>query len=364
MKNRAIMIGNGVNFYGVKEHNKKQEALPTENQNYMPEVPDWETLLMESGIPPEILAMDESYPLMYSLADYKGLLDEEKIANALYKEKGICLPFYQKLFNGTINFKHILSTNMDNWIECYYDSNIIDDDFDIRENLINSVVFDRKTIFLNDTEIKLWKIHGDTLGKNSENNESNNGLVFGYKSYVKNLSELIMIYYENGINHLDFIESDKISDISNVYRGIWKEIDEILSKKNIEIEKPLSGLKIIGTYLIGIKENEFDSNWPMFAWIDVFFTHEIHIIGLGFEFQEMDLWWALSERQRFMKAIDSGKMPKVYYYCRKEDAFNSVNGQKILTNKILAMRHFNVEVIIRNGYDDIYNEFFQNISKD
>ena len=38
-----------------------------------------------------------------------------------------------------------------------------------------------------------------------------------------------------------------------------------------------------------------------FSWIDLFFTHNIHIIGFGLQYEEIDLWWILNKRQRFIK---------------------------------------------------------------
>ena len=38
-----------------------------------------------------------------------------------------------------------------------------------------------------------------------------------------------------------------------------------------------------------------------FSWIDLFFTHNIHIIGFGLQYEETDLWWILNKRQRYIK---------------------------------------------------------------
>lgn len=38
-----------------------------------------------------------------------------------------------------------------------------------------------------------------------------------------------------------------------------------------------------------------------FSWIDLFFTHNIHIIGFGLQYEEIDLWWILNKRQRYIK---------------------------------------------------------------
>jgi hypothetical protein len=43
---------------------------------------------------------------------------------------------------------------------------------------------------------------------------------------------------------------------------------------------------------------------PYDSWVDMFFTHNIHIIGLGMEFTEYTLWWLLAYRH-FIKTSNS-----------------------------------------------------------
>lgn len=54
------------------------------------------------------------------------------------------------------------------------------------------------------------------------------------------------------------------------------------------------------------------------SWLDVFFTHDVHIVGLGLDFVEIHLWWLLTFRAR---AQNSGKLlaqNKVFYYYPKQ----------------------------------------------
>lgn len=48
-------------------------------------------------------------------------------------------------------------------------------------------------------------------------------------------------------------------------------------------------------------------------WPDYFFTHNIHIIGLGLQLVETDLWWVLNKRSRNMQLTDSIKN-RIYFY--------------------------------------------------
>ena len=46
----------------------------------------------------------------------------------------------------------------------------------------------------------------------------------------------------------------------------------------------------------------FDSSEPVqHSWLDVFFRDDIHIIGLGLDYTEIDLWWALTYKGRLAR---------------------------------------------------------------
>lgn len=51
------------------------------------------------------------------------------------------------------------------------------------------------------------------------------------------------------------------------------------------------------------------------SWIDLFFTHDVHILGLSLDFVEIDLWWLLTYRAR-SKYYKKGNFikNKLYYY--------------------------------------------------
>ena len=50
------------------------------------------------------------------------------------------------------------------------------------------------------------------------------------------------------------------------------------------------------------------------SWIDLFFISDIHIIGLGLGYEEMDLWWLLNRRRRIKRQDSSLVENKIYYY--------------------------------------------------
>ena len=89
-------------------------------------------------------------------------------------------------------------------------------------------------------------------------------------------------------------------------------------------------------------------NEPL-SWIDLLFTSDIHIIGLGLSFEETDLWWVLNKRAR-MKWAGDNIINRIFYYPTQN-----------LSNDIRQMlQQFDVEIVEPKRYGlpymDVYNE--------
>lgn len=66
-----------------------------------------------------------------------------------------------------------------------------------------------------------------------------------------------------------------------------------------------------------------------FSWIDLFFVSDIHILGYGLYYDEIDLWWLLSKRKEmFTDDIIGVKPNKIIYYG------NADKGKTELLNKL------------------------------
>lgn len=50
------------------------------------------------------------------------------------------------------------------------------------------------------------------------------------------------------------------------------------------------------------------------SWIDLFFCSDIHIIGLGLAYEEIDLWWLLNKRKRIEQQFDGLIKNHIIYY--------------------------------------------------
>lgn len=50
------------------------------------------------------------------------------------------------------------------------------------------------------------------------------------------------------------------------------------------------------------------------SWIDLFFCSDIHIIGLGLAYEEIDLWWLLNKRKRIEQQFEGLIKNHIFYY--------------------------------------------------
>ncbi|MBQ0021923.1 MAG: hypothetical protein KBT29_01655 [Prevotellaceae bacterium] len=119
----------------------------------------------------------------------------------------------------------------------------------------------------NGKELDLWYIHGELDYVKS--------IMLGYDHYCGSLSK-VSDYIKNGKL------SDNLNDDSTVSLKEDKGIHHILKK----------------LFLYGNHDTVEYSTW-----MDTFFFSDVHIIGLGLDFQEIDLWWMLNKRHRYIKTM-------------------------------------------------------------
>ena len=87
------------------------------------------------------------------------------------------------------------------------------------------------------------------------------------------------------------------------------------------------------------------------SWVDLFFSSNVHIIGLSLDYSETDIWWLLNKRARF--AADGLINNKVYFYT------NCIDKEK----KGL-LKSFNVEVVMTQAVKSDYKSMYRSaISK-
>ena len=81
-----------------------------------------------------------------------------------------------------------------------------------------------------------------------------------------------------------------------------------------------------------------------YSWIDLFFISDIHIIGLGLEYEEMDLWWVLNRRRRIKRKEDGLVTNRVIYY----------PVDLVTDDKRQLLNGFDVEICDLDNYSSAY----------
>jgi len=152
---------------------------------------------------------------------------------------------------------------------------------------------------------KVWHLHGDSMHPNSIN--------LGFEHYGGQLQQ-VRNYVASGTNYST--------------NGVSK-------------------LPLVNRLLKGNVSND--------SWIDLFFTTDIHIIGLTLDYVETDLWWLLTYRAR--KVIEKRHRIKnrIVYYIPTKFA-------KAVENKLALLRATAVEVVVidktgREFYSEILGKF-------
>ncbi len=90
------------------------------------------------------------------------------------------------------------------------------------------------------------------------------------------------------------------------------------------------------------------------SWLDVFFTKDVHILGLSLDFNETDLWWLLTYRE---KAKHNNLCPiknDIYYYIPRE----FINSSQ---SKIDLLLSLGVNIVEQSGYHDNKITYYSNL---
>ena len=163
----------------------------------------------------------------------------------------------------------------------------------------------------------MWKMHGDV--------ENVKTISLGYDQYCGSLSK-IEAYIKGG------------------YTG--KEVKNTISMK----EK--------------CKDNSlFDD----YSWIELFFKTNVYISCFGMDFSEIDIWWILNKRKRFIKEGIPVKNNIVFLYSKYDNGDNETDIKKkevkILdfSEKRNMLETFGVDCREIEAGDGIISSIFQQI---
>jgi hypothetical protein len=201
----------------------------------------------------------------------------------------------------SLNLTDIMTTNYDYTIEKSLgdSSEVLNDKGVVKQNLYN--------IFRH-TEVngcKVWHIHGEL--------DRPNTILLGYEHYSGQLQQMR--------NYI-------VLGTGTAYK---KQFPPLIKQ---------------------LKKGRVNNN----SWLDIFFTKDIHIIGLSLDFIELDLWWLLTFRARKILEKQISITNKiVYYYPKPLD--------KAIQNKleILRANEVRTEAFGKSHNIDYYRDVFDAI---
>lgn len=90
---------------------------------------------------------------------------------------------------------------------------------------------------------------------------------------------------------------------------------------------------------------DFTENRSVYSWVDYFLRDHIHIVGLGLDFTEIDLWWLLLHKRR--RRHQTGQ---VFYY---HVSLDTEAGETPVTS-LLRSLSVNVIPVVAGNYHDCY----------
>ena len=91
-------------------------------------------------------------------------------------------------------------------------------------------------------------------------------------------------------------------------------------------------------------------------WPDYFFTHDIHMIGIGIPLVESDLWWVLNKRSRYKKVCPEISN-SIYYYGTQIDDMEVINLLKAFDVKVIQTD------VLYDDWKSAYRQMFEKMKK-
>lgn len=109
--------------------------------------------------------------------------------------------------------------------------------------------------------------------------------------------------------------------------------------------------------ILAISKDKDNKQWQGKSWVDLFFTDDIYIIGLGLGFAELDLWWILDLWTRCK--IKGEIVNRIVYI----DAMEKESSCKQPFVQVLQDFMVEYHPIVRSSYQDAYKESVEYIKQ-
>ena len=161
---------------------------------------------------------------------------------------------------------------------------------------------------------------------------------------------------------------NRLKNENGYEQDIWHIHGETRRKSSLILTHDEYGRLISGIQCYnhdnGIKYEKDLENFKMKSWYDYLLLSDVYVLGFGFDFSELDLWWIISRKQRCKL-----RYGKIFFYSPK-------NTEGKLSNIQNALKSFSVEmedcdcvvpckkcVLAYEYYDMFYNRAIEDIEK-
>lgn len=257
VRKRALLLGNGINLLDRSQSLTWEELLADLTKSLSQAVD------LKNTFKPFPLAFDELLHREDKISDLSFTVRSLKenirfcIERQLLNKKGYN-DFHRKIC--LLGYSDILTTNYDYSIQKSLEKDFMSVKDKLAANKQERKFSLKRHYKIPANNLNIWHIHGELI--------SSIKLSLGSKYFSE---ESIMIGYEHYASYLAKIQEN---------------VKGKSGKQPIESQSLKSRLK--------------DGNVGHF-WTDIFFTHDLDIVGQGFDFSENHLWWLINHRANLIR---------------------------------------------------------------
>lgn len=136
------------------------------------------------------------------------------------------------------------------------------------------------------------------------------------------------------------------------HKTFWNIHGDTSSSKDI-----ILGLSDYCKYVAKINDylsNSNEVNIP--CWIDLLFNTDVHILGLGMGYEEVDLWNILTTRKRKKRSNSDDCKNRIYYYAIRDKSYDPGKMEllKALDVNVVNVEFNNSDKAYTNAYEKIF----------
>jgi hypothetical protein len=246
---KSVFFGNGLNLANGAQLNWKNLL---------------EDIAHNVNVDCSYLLNEKKYTMAYEKMIVSPKSDEEMIKKAIIEELEKAQPSHVYRQLAHLRADHYLTTNYEHLLNATFVHEGHKELIEYEEEDVYSIRRHNEITINRAQAIKIWNIHGSIKKYKS--------LMLGYDHYC-----------------------GAIGKIDAYLKGTYTWEHRQKSISTMRIDEKL--------------EYGFDDT----SWIELFFKSNMHIIGFGMSFDELDIWWLLNRRARMMKnqKIENS----IYFYC-------------------------------------------------